>query len=122
MGGGIPLETYKQNLEEEAKQAHQIFETFMQERHVPRSTGATGTLSFDWLDDAPEGDGFVGSYGRTLDVIVMNRADANSDHPLHNRAIETGLFESGRPILLSPPSPPRQIATNVLVAWNHSME
>jgi len=37
-------------------------------------------------------------------------------------AIESGLFESGRPVLLSPPSPPRQIATNVLIAWNCSTE
>src|SRR5450756_1969239 len=42
--------------------------------------------------------------------------------PLHDRAIESGLFESGRPILLSPPSPPSQIATNVLIAWNCSTE
>lgn len=122
VGGGIPLKMYKQGLAEEAKQARQIFETFMQGHHVPRSTGATGSLSFDWLDDAPEGDGFVGSHGRVFDVIVMGRADASSTCPLHNRAIESGLFESGRPVLLSPPSPPRQIATNVLVAWNSSME
>ena len=63
----------------------------------------------------------VGSYGRVFDVIVMNRPDANSSG-LYNRAIECGLFESGRPILLSPPSPPSQIATNVLIAWNCSTE
>jgi hypothetical protein len=51
----------------------------------------------------------------------MNRPDANSPG-LYNRVIESGLFESGRPILLSPPSPPRQIATNVLIAWNCSTE
>ncbi len=32
------------------------------------------------------------------------------------------MFEGGRPILLSPPSPPQQIATNVLVPWNGSTE
>ena len=122
VGDGIPLQIYKQGLAENAAQARQIFEAFMQQHNVPRSTEATGSLAFDWLDDAPEGDSFVGSYGRIFDVIVMNRADAKSNHPLHNRAIETGLFESGRPILLSPPSPPRQIATKVLVAWNRSME
>jgi len=41
---------------------------------------------------------------------------------LHAVGSESGLFESGRPILLSPPSPPRQIATNVLIAWNCSTE
>jgi nucleotide-binding universal stress UspA family protein len=51
----------------------------------------------------------------------MNRPDADSTG-LYQRAIEFGLFESGRPVLLSPPSPPRQIATNVLIAWNCSTE
>ena len=93
----------------------------MQKHDVPRSTGTKEALSFGWFDEAPEGEGFVGSYGRVFDVIVMNRPDAKSTL-LYHRAIETGLFESGRPILLSPPSPPQQIATNVLIAWNCSTE
>ena len=119
--GGMPLETYRQDIAEEAKKARQVFETFMQKHDVPRSTETTESLSFGWLDDVSEGESFIGSYGRVFDVIVMNRRDAKSS-PLHDRAIESGLFESGRPILLSPPSPPRQIATNVLIAWNCSTE
>jgi nucleotide-binding universal stress UspA family protein len=116
-----PLETYRDDSAEEAKKARRIFESFMQKHDVPRSTETTESLSFGWLDDAPEGESFVGSYGRVFDVIVMNRRDARSG-PLHDRAIESGLFESGRPIILSPPSLPRQIATNVLIAWNCSTE
>lgn len=118
---GISLKTYKQDIPEEAKQAREMFESFMQTHDVPRSTGRTGLLSFGWFDDAPAGDSFVGSYGRVFDVIVMKRPDASST-VLHNRAIESGLFESGRPILLSPALPPRQIATHGLVAWNCSTE
>ena len=125
IGGDVPVPiavaTYRQDIAEEANQARQIFESFMQEHNVPRSTTATGSLSFGWLDEAPEGESFIGSYGRVFDVIVMNRPDVNSSG-LYYRAIESGLFESGRPILLAPPSPPSQIATNVLVAWNCSTE
>jgi nucleotide-binding universal stress UspA family protein len=120
MGGSL-LDTYRGHIPEEEKQARQIFESFMQEHHVPHSTRTTVPPCYGWLDDAPVGDGFVGSYGRVFDVIVMNRPDANSSR-LHNRAIESGVFESGRPILLSPPTPSQQIATNVLVAWNCSTE
>jgi nucleotide-binding universal stress UspA family protein len=119
--GGIPLDRFKEDIEEEAKKAKQIFEIFMQEHGVPRSTGTTESVSFGWLDHAAEGESFIGSYGRVFDVIVMNRRDAKTG-PTHDRAIESGLFESGRPILLSPPSPPSQIATNVLIAWNCSTE
>jgi nucleotide-binding universal stress UspA family protein len=121
MMGGMPLEKYRQDSVEEAKQARQNFEAFMREHGVPRSIGPKGTLSFGWLDDAPEGESFVGSYGRVFDVIVMGRATESSS-PLHLRAIESGLFDSGRLILLSPPSPLSQIATNVLIAWNGSTE
>jgi hypothetical protein len=61
---GQLLESYRQDIADQAMQAQQIFESFMQEHHVPRATGATVSLSFGWLDDAPEGDDFVGSYGR----------------------------------------------------------
>ena len=119
--GSIPLESYRQESLEEAAQARKLFESFMQEHKVPRASGPTGGPSFGWLDDAPEGEGFVGSYGRVFDVTVLSRPDANTIG-LHNRAIESGLFESGRPILLSPPKPPTQIATNIMVHWNCSTE
>src|SRR6185312_9790639 len=119
--GSIPLESYRQESIEEAAQARRLFETFMQTNGVSRAAGAAGGLSCGWLDDAPEGEGFVGSYGRVFDVTVLSRPDTNTIG-LHNRAIESGLFESGRPVLLSPPTPPKQIATNVMIAWNNSTE
>ena len=85
------------------------------ERGVPQSSRPGAGLSCGWLDDAPEGESFVGSYGRVFDITVLGRPDANTIG-LHNRAIESGLFESGRPILLAPPVPPKQIATNIMVA------
>jgi nucleotide-binding universal stress UspA family protein len=101
--------------------ARATFESFMRKHGVARSGTTTHTPSFGWLDNAPEGDAFVGSYGRVFDVIVMYRSDRNSTR-LHNQAINSGLFESGRPMLLAPPSPLSQIGTNVLIAWNRSTE
>ena len=121
MGGSVATESFRQGSIEEAKKAKAMFESFMQERGVPRSSQAASGLSFSWLDDAPEGEDIVGSYGRVFDLIVLSRPDATS-LGLHRRALESGLFESGRPILLSPASPPKQIATNVLIAWNGSTE
>ncbi len=102
-------------------QARMTFESFMRKHGVPRSTATADRPSFGWLDNAPEGDAFVGNYGRVFDVIVMSRSDKNTTG-LHNRAINSGLFESGRPILLAPPSSPDQIGTDVLIAWNRSTE
>ena len=102
-------------------QARTTFESFMRRHGVPRSTTTTDTPSLGWFENAPVGDAFVGSHGRVFDVIVMNRSDRNATG-LHNQAINSGLFESGRPILLAPPSLPDQIGANVLIAWNRSTE
>ncbi len=121
MGGSFPLDAFNREGLEEVKKTKAMFESFMQEHGVPRSGQAASGVSFGWLDDAPEGEGTVGSYGRVFDLIVLNRPDAAS-MGMHSRALESGLFESGRPILLAPPAPPKQIATNVLIAWNGSTE
>jgi nucleotide-binding universal stress UspA family protein len=121
MMGGIVVKADHLEITRMEAQARAIFESFMQKHGVPRSTASTDSLSFGWLDNAPEGDAFVGSHGRVFDVIVMSRSGPNSSS-LRNRSINAGLFESGRPILLAPPSPSAQIGTNVVIAWNRSTE
>ena len=79
IAGGIPVETFDEDIAEEAKRARQLFESFMQGHGVPRSTNTVGALSFGWLDEAPAGENFVGSHGRVFDVIVMHRSDAKFD-------------------------------------------
>jgi nucleotide-binding universal stress UspA family protein len=128
MAGAIPLETLREESFDEARRARTLFETFMREHAVPRSdaavaslSSAVASLSYGWFDDAPEGEDFVGSRGRVFDVIVMSRSEANSIG-LHDKAIESGLFDSGRPILIAAQTPPREIGANVLIAWNCSTE
>jgi nucleotide-binding universal stress UspA family protein len=74
-----------------------------------------------WLEDAPEDDRFVGSHGRLFDVIVLGRPGRDPKGPRLS-TLEAALFESGRPVLIAPPSPPPDIGRNVLIAWNCSTE
>jgi len=121
MMGAVVVQTHYREIARAEMQARTIFDSFMQKHSVPRSTATTDTPSFGWLENAPAGDAFVGSYARVFDVIVMSRSNKNTND-LHNQAINSGLLESGRPIVLAPPSPPDQIGTNVLIAWNRSTE
>ncbi len=121
MAGAIPLESLRAESMEEARRARTLFESFMAENGIPRTERSRAGLSFGWLNDAPEGEGFVGSHGRVFDIIVMARSEPQSIG-LHQKAVESGLFESGRPILIASPTPPRDIGTNVLIAWNGSTE
>src|SRR5262249_29070190 len=70
----FPVEHYGREIAAEAQRARRTFEAFMQKNDVPRSTTRTTSLSFGWLS-APQGETFVGNYGRAFDVIVMNRPD-----------------------------------------------
>ena len=121
MMGGILIERGEREKAEATATARHLFESFMQQHGVPRATDTTGRLSFGWLNEASEGDSFAGNYGRVFDITVMGRAAPNSA-ALRARAIESALFESGRPVLLSPPSPPSRIGSNVLIPWNRSTE
>jgi len=116
-GGVFILE---QEIAENAKQTRTLFETFMQEHGVPR-VGPTTVLSSKWLEDSPEGDHFVGSHGRLFDVIVLGRPGRDLKGS-RMATLEAALFESGRPVLIAPPSPRTQMGTNVLIAWNCSTE
>jgi nucleotide-binding universal stress UspA family protein len=117
----MPLATFERESQEAAKQARGLFETFMQKNNVPRATVNKGALSFGWLEDALEGDYFVGSYGRVFDVTVLGRPSSDPRGP-HMSTLEASLFESGRPSLIAPPNPPAVIGENILVAWNCSTE
>jgi nucleotide-binding universal stress UspA family protein len=118
--GGVPIPALEQESAEIRKRAWSLFEKFMQDHGVPHGS-QTKSLSWDWLEDAPEGDHFVGSHGRVFDVIVLGRPGSDRQGP-RMTTLEAGLFESGRPILIAPPSPRPQMGTNVLIAWNCSTE
>jgi nucleotide-binding universal stress UspA family protein len=118
---GFTLNDYAEQRDEESAELRRMFEAFMQEHGIPPSGTATERPAFGWLASMPEDESFIGSYGRAFDVTVMNRLGADSTS-LHQRAIETSLFESGRPVLLAPPAPSKQIATNIMVHWNGSTE
>ncbi|MCP3467849.1 universal stress protein [Bradyrhizobium sp. CCGUVB23] len=118
---GLSLDSYHERSEEEIAELRRSFEAFMLKHEVPKATASSNRPCFDWFDNAPEGEDFVGSYGRAFDIIVMPRSDVDAAGP-HRRVIESALFESGRPVLLAPPDVPRSIATNIVIHWNGSTE
>ncbi|MGH6741225.1 MAG: universal stress protein [Bradyrhizobium sp.] len=121
LASGFSMEVYRARREDETAGARKLFETFMRDHDVPATKTIPDRPWFGWFDAVSPGESLVGSHGRTFDVIVMGRPDADTAGP-YNRAIESALFESGRPVLLSPPIAPKQIATNIMIHWNGSTE
>ena len=121
LASSFSIGTLRTRREEETAGARELFETFMHEHGIAAAKTTADRPWFGWFAEVPPGESLVGSHGRVFDVIVMSRPDADTAS-LHNRAIESGLFESGRPVLLSPPTAPKQIATNIMIHWNGSTE
>jgi nucleotide-binding universal stress UspA family protein len=119
---GLTMVAVKENDAELVRQAEDVFRSFMEQHQVPQASGpAQAATSWTWNKDAPSGHDFVGSYGRIFEVIVLARPGPEWQSP-SMITLESALFESGRPVLIAPPSSPRSLATNVLIAWNCSTE
>ncbi|KAA2235731.1 universal stress protein [Salinarimonas soli] len=95
------------------------FVRFMQERSIPPA--ANRGHGWRWAADAPPGDAFVGSHGRVFDLVVLGRPGRDRQAP-SMATLEAALFESGRPILIAPPTAPTALGRRVMIAWNGSTE
>lgn len=120
---GMTMVAVKENDADMVRQAEELFRGFMQQRGVPQQSAEAppATVAWAWNADAPSGHDFVGSYGRVFDIIVLARPGEEWQSP-SMVTLESALFESGRPVLIAPPTAPRSLATNVLIAWNRSTE
>jgi nucleotide-binding universal stress UspA family protein len=119
---GLTMVAVKENDAELVRHTEEVFRAFMDQHQVPQRSGdGPTTLSWTWHSDTPSGHDYVGSYGRVFDIIVLARPGPEWQSP-SMVTLESALFESGRPVLIAPPSAPRSLATNVLIAWNCSTE
>jgi nucleotide-binding universal stress UspA family protein len=104
-----------------APQARAQFESFMQAHGVLRAGQEPAVYSYGWPRAEPADDVYIGSRGRIFDLIVLGRPGPEAQNA-RMPPLEAALFESGRPVLIVPPSAPKSLARNVLVAWNRSTE
>ena len=119
---GLTMVAVKENDAELVRHAEDVFRAFMAQHGITERAGdGKASLSWTWHGGAPSGHDYVGSYGRVFDVIVLARPGPEWQSP-SMITLESALFESGRPVLIAPPTAPRSLGTNVLVAWNCSTE
>ena len=117
LGAASPalLENFDREEAERGRRAREIFEGYLQGRQRDG-----GRFTSNWLQvNASDTD--VGGHGRLFDVIVVGRPTrARTSPPVS--VLEAALFETGRPILIAPPTPPRSLGNEVVIAWNGSTE
>ena len=103
------------NKAEYVRKVRQSFDNYAQQ-HLTEPAGAT---RFRWRDGSVIQDAALGSLARVYDLTVLNRPGARGGRMA---TLESVLFESGRPVLMAPPSPPKSFAQTVVIHWNASTE
>jgi nucleotide-binding universal stress UspA family protein len=96
------------------RSVRQAFDTF-----AAGHPSAPGGARFRWRGGPPIDDAALGSLGRVHDVTVLGRPGGRG---ARMTAIESALFDSGRPVLMAPPAAPATFGETVLIHWNASTE
>lgn len=118
---GVPSPITPENRLEMSRACRERFEAFMVTKQIPRAHAGLASLSFGWRQDGLMEDAFLGAYGRVFDVTVLGRPDgANGQTRIST--VEAALFETGRPVLVVPPTPLNTLGENAVIAWNRSTE
>jgi nucleotide-binding universal stress UspA family protein len=107
--------------EEIRRSAFTLFEGFMKERGLPEAPAGSPEPGYGWHAKAPAGDMFLASHARIFDLVLLGRPVSGKAQP-SMASLEAVLFESGRPLLIVPPEPPRSVGETVVIAWNNSTE
>jgi len=107
--------------DELAGEARKVFDRFMRQEGTAGAAPEGKAVSFSWLTEADPGDIFVASHARVFDISVLGRPGYDPSGP-RSSTLEAVLFESGRPCLIAPPTPPRELGDNIVIAWNRSTE
>jgi nucleotide-binding universal stress UspA family protein len=103
------------NETEFCRSVRQTFDAFAAKFPPAGGKGA----QFRWRGGSAIDDGALGSLGRVYDITVLGRPGGRG---ARMTAVEAALFDSGRPVLMAPPMPPKSLGQTVLVHWNASTE
>jgi nucleotide-binding universal stress UspA family protein len=103
------------NETEFSKTARATFDVYAAQHPVEQNKGAR----FRWRGGSAIEDVALGSLARVYDLTVLSRPGSRGGRMA---TLEYALFDSGRPVLMAPPSSPKSFGQTVLIHWNASTE
>jgi nucleotide-binding universal stress UspA family protein len=113
----------EQLVAESAARARGHFEAWHAQCKLPLRDRGTAVLgpSTAWREITGYEDVIIARAGRLCDLIVVARKGARAS-TFSAMALETALFETGRPVLMVPAGTPANLFHRPLIAWNGSRE
>ena len=103
------------NETEFSRNVRQTFDAFAGSHSAEQ--GSAGR--FRWRGGSAIEDSALGTLARVYDLTVLSRPGSRG---ARMTALEAALFDSGRPVLMAPPVPPKTVGENILIHWNASTE
>jgi nucleotide-binding universal stress UspA family protein len=117
------MASLEQGAEDAAQRLHDAFNRFTADHKITQMPigAATDTPSASWHEHGTMAQDTLGIRGRAFELIVVGRPVPGEFAP-SMVALETALFESGRPLLIVPPKDVTTIGQKIAIAWNGSTE
>ncbi len=107
--------------EERRERAHEQFARLSKEANAPITEGRSGAgFSASFATAVGREDDLLAIRGRLSDLIVAARSGGKGD--TQRTTVEIALLETGRPLLLTPPTGPNAFGKTLSIAWNGSIE
>ncbi|HZT88983.1 MAG TPA: universal stress protein [Stellaceae bacterium] len=125
MGFSISSEvdrTLEREGHERRDQARRLFREFMAANGVPigpPTLGYNGPTA-SWREEDGRQNAVVGLIGRVFDLIIVEQPEKLAS--IAEATLEDALFESGRPVMMVPKTPPKALGEVIAIAWNGSTE
>jgi len=126
-GAGLATTDLVESLEREGERVsirlRAMFEDFMRGHDVALTDGIppSSEPTASWSEAVAIGEEALASHGRAFDLLVAGRPVAGQIGPRMG-ALESALFESGRPVLVVPPEVPQKLGRRLVINWNGSTE
>ncbi len=124
LSGAMIEEMMTATEQESAARCHAVralFQRFVAEHGVvvqePRHGAGGATASFAAVTGREEE--VVAQQARLADLTIVAHPEAGDDASSSD-ALHAALFESGRPVLMAPQTPPGRIGRRIALAWNGS--
>ncbi len=117
------MASLEQGAEDTAQRLRAVFDRFMADEDVAIMPvgAAIDRPSACWFEAARLTQDTLGGRGRMFELVVVGRPMSGQFAP-SMVALETALFESGRPLLIVPPGNVATIGKKIAIAWNGSTE
>ncbi|WP_336490250.1 universal stress protein [Methylobacterium nigriterrae] len=108
-------------LHTEALAFHEAFAAALMRRGI-REAGAPGSgPSYRWHSGPLTGDDAMSQHSRLFSASIVRRPKY-AKPSFAMESFQALLFESGRPVLISPPISPTSLGETIMIAWNGSTE